>query len=212
MGIQDVIRLVLPREDHFFDFLEKQALLGYEGAIKLRELERRPVAEVRPEVHAIEKAADRVGHELEEALAATFVTPLDREDIHRLSTLLDDILDRAYATASAFDMFHIEEATPEARRQMEILEKTTEVLSNTLPALRKHDFATIRAAVRRVKELEKEGDEVYRQTMKELFGPGGPTDARELIRRKEVTEILENAIDTCEDAAEYLANLAVKHG
>lgn len=212
MGIQDFIRLVLPKEEHFFDYLEKQALLGHEGAIKLRDLESRPVSEVRPEVHAIEKAADRVGHELEDALAATFVTPLDREDIHRLSTLLDDILDRAYATASAFDMFHMTEPSPAAKRQMQILEKTTKVLADTLPALRKHDFETIRAAVREVKTLEKEGDEIYRETMKSLFGPDGPTDPRELIRRKEVNEILESAIDTCEDAAEYLANLAVKHG
>jgi predicted phosphate transport protein (TIGR00153 family) len=212
MALQDLIRLVLPKEDHFFDFLERQASLAYDGARKLRDLETRPVAEVRPEVHAIEKAGDKAAHELEDALSATFVTPLDREDLHRLSTMLDDILDRAYAAASAFDMFHIAAATDEARKQMEILEQSTKLLSETLPSLRKHDFETIRKAVREMKVLEKQGDEVYRSTMKQLFGPEGPTDARELIRRKEVTEILENAIDTCEDAAEFLANLAVKNG
>lgn len=212
MALQDLIRVVLPKEDHFFDYLEKQAQLGYDCATKLRELETRSVAEVRPEVHAIEKACDKVAHELEDALAATFVTPLDREDLHKLSTLLDDICDGAYATASAFEMFHIERASDEARAQMEVLEKAAKLLAETVPALRKSDFDKIRSAVREMKVLEKQGDEAYRAKMKKLFASDGPSDARELIRQKEVTEILENAIDTCEDAAEFLVNLAVKHG
>jgi uncharacterized protein Yka (UPF0111/DUF47 family) len=95
---------------------------------------------------------------------------------------------------------------------MEVLEKAAKLLAETVPALRKSDFDKIRSAVREMRALEKQGDEAYRAKMKKLFASDGPSDARELIRQKEVTEILENAIDTCEDAAEFLVNLAVKHG
>ncbi|MBL8742102.1 MAG: DUF47 family protein [Myxococcales bacterium] len=211
MGVQDLVRLVLPKEDHFFDYLEKQATLAHEGAQALRKLESDDVKAVKESVHKIEKAGDKVSHDLEDALARTFVTPLDREDIHRLSTLLDDILDRAHNTASAFDMFSINEPSDSAKKLMALLEKTTGKLAEMLPFLRKQDWNTIREGTRAMKVLEKEGDEIYRETMRRLFADESMS-ARALIREKEVVEILEDAIDTCEDVAEYLTNLAVKHG
>jgi uncharacterized protein Yka (UPF0111/DUF47 family) len=217
MGIQDLVRLVLPKEERFFDYLEQQAKLAHEGAKELATLAGAPdgdhgtVAEIKERVHEIEKRGDKVSHELEDALAQTFVTPLDREDIHKLSALLDDILDRAYACASAFVMFCIEKPSPASVELFAILERATDVLMGILPALRKHEFDEIREGRRKLKAIEKEGDEVYRRSMKALFSEPG-LDARSLIREKEVIEILENAVDTCEDAAEYLANLAVKHG
>lgn len=211
MGVQDLIRLVLPKEDHFFDFLEKQATLAHEGAQALSKLDGDEVKAVKEAVKKIEKAGDKVSHELEDALALTFVTPLDREDIHRLSTLLDDILDRAHGTASAFDMFSIKEPSDAAKSLMVVLEKCTKQLAEMLPHLRTHGWDAIREGTRAMKVLEKEGDEIYRETMRGLFADE-TMSARALIREKEVVEILEDAIDTCEDVAEYMTNLAVKHG
>lgn len=211
MALQDIVRLVLPKETHFFDFLEQQAALAHEGAEALLKLESSPVAEVKQAVQAIEKKGDKIQHELEDALALTFVTPLDREDIHRLSVLLDDILDRAHATASAFEMFSIDKPSDEAVSQMRVLVKTTELLREIVPSLRRHEWEAIREGKRKLKVFEKEGDEVYRSAMKRLFAETG-LEARLLIREKEVIEILEDAIDTCEDASEFLTNLAVKHG
>ncbi len=211
MVLQDVIRLILPKEDHFFDYLEQQAQLAHEAAVALKGLIGGDIKEVRAAVHAKEKAADKVAHELEDALAKTFVTPLDREDIHKLSTLLDDIADRAHATASAFDMFSIESPSEAAGKLMELLVKAASKVASTLPSLRKHDWDEIRKSRRELKVLEKEGDEIYRSAMRALFADAS-LDARSLIREKEVIQILEDAVDTCEDVAEFLANLAVKHG
>jgi predicted phosphate transport protein (TIGR00153 family) len=211
MGIQDVVRLVLPKEDHFFDFLERQAKLAHDGVRELVRLKTEPVEEVKEKVKAIEKEGDRVSHDLEDALARTFVTPLDREDLHKLSSLLDDILDRAHATASAFEMFSMDRPSAAAMALFDVLEQTTALLSATLPSLRKNDFERIRTAMRELKVLEKEGDVMYRKAMKDLFADAS-IDARSLIREKEVIELLEDAIDTCEDVAVFLANLAVKHG
>lgn len=211
MVFQDVIRVILPKEDHFYDFLERQATLAHEAAIELQRLGTDDVNDVRKAVHDKEKQADKVAHDLEDALAKTFVTPLDREDLHKLSTLLDDIADRAHATASAFDMFSIETPSESATKLMALLVRTTQKLSDLLPSLRNHDWDTIRATRRELKILEKEGDEIYRSSMRSLFSDAS-IDARSLIREKEVIQILEDAVDTCEDVAEYLANLAVKHG
>lgn len=224
MSLQDIVRLVLPKEDHFYDFLEKQAALAHEGAVALHALADQPVASVRQAVHAIEKRGDKVAHEVEDALALTFVTPIDREDIHKLSSMLDDILDRAHATASAFDMYSIARPSEPALALMKLLVEMSDRLAKLMPSLRKHEWDTIREGRRELKRLEKQGDEIYRSAMKALFSPnsGGPTegdpygstieDARALIREKEVVELLEDAVDTCEDVAGYLTNLAVKHG
>jgi uncharacterized protein Yka (UPF0111/DUF47 family) len=217
MGVQDLVRVVLPKDDRFYDFLEEQAKLAHECALALAELggesgkSMEGVARIRERVHEVEKRCDKVTHQLEDALAETFVTPLDREDIHKLASLIDDILDRAYACASAFEMYSIDRPSPAAIQFFDVLERATALLKDTLPALRKHDFDAIRAGRRQIKTIEKEGDELYRRTMKALFSEP-VSDARLLIREKEVIEILEDAVDTSEDAAEYLANLAVKHG
>jgi uncharacterized protein Yka (UPF0111/DUF47 family) len=124
---------------------------------------------------------------------------------------LDDVLDRAYACASAFLMFCIEEPSEASKKQFAVLERASRTLAEMMPALRKHDWERIRAGAREVRALEKEGDELYRAAMRELFS-GAEVDARTLVREKEVVEILEEAIDGCEDAADFLTTLAVKHG
>ena len=95
MGLQAVIDWFLPKEDHFFTFLERQATLASECAQALSRFRDPNVSaeEVREAVQVIEHTADGVLHEMEDALARTFVTPLDREDLHVLATELDDIID-----------------------------------------------------------------------------------------------------------------------
>ncbi len=221
MGLQDIVRVLVPRDDRFYDYLEQQAVLAHEGAVELARLKSEPPKDVQETVHAVEKRGDKVAHEVEDALARTFVTPLDREDIHNLSSRLDDVLDRAYAAASAFVMYGIRTPSEPAQQFLDCLVRATLELKNVLPALRKHDFEEIRKAGRTVKAIEKEGDTIYRSAMMALFSTDtdaqGPYrsvegDVRAVIREKEVLEILEEAVDNCEDVAEFLTNLAVKHG
>lgn len=221
MGLQDIVRVLVPRDDRFYDYLEQQAVLAHEGAVELSRLLTEAPKGVQQAVRAVEKRGDKAAHEIEDALARTFVTPLDREDIHNLSSRLDDVLDRAYAAASAFVMFGIQKPSEPAEKLLDCLVRATLELKNVLPSLRKHDFETIRSSGRTVKTIEKEGDEIYRGAMTALFATDaeaqGPyrtleIDARAIIREKEVLEILEEAVDNCEDVAEFLVNLAVKHG
>lgn len=219
MGIQDVIRFFLPKEDHFYDYLEAQALAAYEGAVALSKFtdgtqSAKAAAEA---VQKIEHKGDGMVHEMEEALARTFVTPIDREDLQKLSSELDGVLDLMNGAIRACVMMGVEKATHPMRELAAILVRCTESLNRAVPKLRKHEYGEIVAVARELRKIEKEADTVYREAVSDLFrmhteetDPG--LDPRILIREKTVLEDLENAVDQCDALADTLTNLAVKHG
>ncbi len=213
MSLQDIVRLLLPREDHFYTFLERQAEAADLGAQALAKL-RDPavsVASVREAVQKHEHEGDKVVHEMEDALARTFVTPIDREDLQRLSAQLDDVLDLANGTARACVLYGVERPTEPMLKMMELLTRATALLREAMPHLRKHQYATLLDTARAMRQIEKDGDAVFREAISALFRDES-VDARRMLREKEVLEDLENAIDQCESVAETLTNLAVKHG
>jgi predicted phosphate transport protein (TIGR00153 family) len=211
MGFAAVLRFLVPKADHFYTFLERQAVVAHDGAVALATFIEGNGPMVRDAVQGFEHQGDSIVHEMEEALARTFVTPIDREDLHSLSTTIDDILDLTNGAARACSLFGVERPSEAMTKLMAILVRCTEVLRAVMPKLRKHSYAEIMDDVKVMKTLEKEGDRVYRDAVSALFRD--PTiDAKALLREKGVLEDLENAIDSCEDAAERLTNLAVKHG
>lgn len=212
MGIQDVIRFFLPREDHFYDFLERQAAAAHEGAKALSKFSTNgtTAAQARDAVQKIEHEGDRIVHEMEEALAKTFVTPIDREDLQKLSSELDGVLDLTNGAIRACVMLGVDKPTEPMSKLIDIIVRATAKLNETIPKLRKHQYSDIVADARELRKIEKEADAVYRDAISKLFHD--VNDAKVLIREKTVLEDLENAIDQCDSIADTLANLAVKHG
>jgi uncharacterized protein Yka (UPF0111/DUF47 family) len=212
MGLQDMVRWLLPREDRFYELIERQGVLLDEAATALMELAGpAEPAEVHEKVREIEHRADAIVYEIEEQLAAVFVTPIDREDIQLLASALDDIVDDINLTARTFVLFGVARPTPPMVGMMEVLAKMAAFLRSELPALRAHEYTRLIAAGRVIKQHEKEGDRIFRTAVSELFHDP-EIDAKELLRQKEVLEDLELAIDRCETVSERLKNLAVKHG
>jgi uncharacterized protein Yka (UPF0111/DUF47 family) len=211
MGFAAVLRFFVPKADHFYTFLERQAVVAHDGAVALAKFVEGNGPTVRDAVQVCEHQGDSIVHEMEEALARTFVTPIDREDLHSLSTTIDDILDLTNGAARACSLFGIDRPSEAMTKLMAILVRCTELLQAVMPKLRKHAYAEIIAEAKGMKALEKEADKVYRDAVAALFRD--PTvDAKVLLREKGVLDDLENATDACEDAAERLINLAVKHG
>ena len=212
MGIQEVIRFFLPRETHFYDFLEKQAKAAHDGAKTLSQFATngKTAEQARDEVQKIEHEGDRFVHEMEEALARTFVTPIDREDLQKLSSELDTVLDLTNGAIRACVMLGVAKPTEPMKKLIEIIVRATAKLDETIPKLRKHHYSDIVTDARELRKIEKEGDVVYREAISNLFKE--VNDAKVLIREKTVLEDLENAIDQCDSIADTLANLAVKHG
>ena len=212
MALQDVVRWFLPKEDHFFRFLEKQAVTAHKGALALAEFKPgKPIEDVQSAVQLLEHEGDKVVHELEEALGKTFVTPIDREDLQQLSAELDDVLDLTNSAARACALFGVAEPTTPMMQLIEILVKCTAELETAVPHLSRHDYAGLMTTSRSVRQLEKDADAIFRGALSRLFRDE-KVDAKELLREKEVLENLEHAIDRCERVAGTLANLAVKHG
>lgn len=210
-ALQGLVRFLLPRESHWYDMLEELAKLGFEASRALGTFRDQPASKVREAVQAIEHRADDVVRKMEDALARTFVTPLDREDLHRLTSELDDIIDLCNLSARAFNLYHLERPTPAMVQIMEKLEACTAVLAETVPLLRTHEYHNLLEGGRKVRALEKEADAIYRQAISQLFSESHP-DFRELLRQKEALDDLEAAVDYCDNVADLLANLAVKHG
>ncbi len=213
MGVQDVIRFLLPREDHFYDYLEKQATCAHEGAKALAKFTDNgsTVDQARKAVQKCEHDGDALVHQMEEALAKTFVTPIDREDLQRLSSELDTVLDLTNGAIRACDMFGVEKPTPAMAGLTRTLVDCTKRIDDVMPKLRKHQYAEIVAVARELRKLEKEADTVYREAVSKLF-KDSDVDAKVLIREKAILEDLENAVDQCDSIADILANLAVKNG
>jgi uncharacterized protein Yka (UPF0111/DUF47 family) len=211
MGIQSCIRWLLPREDHFYDMLEQLGQLSHEAALALARFQDLPAAEVQENVQRIEHAADDVVRRMEEALAKTFVTPIDREDLHRLTAELDDIVDLANLTARAFSLYHIDRPTKPMVELMEQLVRVTAMIRDAVPRLRRHRYKELIEEARLVRQAEKDADAIYRSAISTLFRESH-ADFRKLLSEKEALDDLERAIDHCDNVADLLANLAVKHG
>lgn len=211
MGLQSFIKLLLPKEDKFYLLLEEQSRLSHEAAKALAAFSdpNQNNQEIAKQIQQFEHQGDALVTSVEEELAKTFVTPIDREDIHRLSVELDDIIDFCNQAARACVLFKIEHPTPAMTKMFNLVVGCTKHMSDVMPSLRKGDFNQFFVVKGAIKELEKEADRVYRAEISELFN--NETAAKSFISQKEVLDRLEMAVDRCEDITQFLINLAVKH-
>jgi len=213
MALQSLVRWLLPREDHFYGFLEQQAVVAHEAALAVARFKEHGARaeELRGLVQEIEHRGDKIVHEVEEALARTFVTPIDREDLQKLSKELDDVLDLMNGAMRACVLFGVERPTAPMVALMDKLVECTDVLKSAVPNLRSHRYGDLIEASRKVRRFEKDGDTVFRDAVSGLFR-SAEVDFKQLLREREVLEDLEDAIDHCARVASTLANLAIKHG
>lgn len=202
----------LPRDEKFYDLFEKGAHLVVQGAIHLEELLRNfdDVEVKTKKIKAIEHEGDVITHDTIENLNRTFITPLDREDIHDLITAIDDVLDYIEACAERLYLFKIEKVTEEAVLICAVLVKAVKELEQAVSNLRRLKEAdSIIKHCAEIDRLENEGDHLNRAAVAKLFEPDN--NPLEVIKWKEIYETIENAIDRCEDVANVLEGIALKN-
>ena len=139
--------------------------------------------------------------------AAVIVTPFDREDIHRLASGVDDILDGVEAVADLLVLHRIEQPLPEMRQQADILSRSADQCYQAMAGLR--SFSGLDQYWVEINRLENEGDRVYRQTVARLFS--GDYKAMDVLKWKDLVDQMEAAIDGCEDVANTLESIVLKH-
>lgn len=212
MRLQDMIGWLLPKEDRFYGYIEKQANMALNGATALAAFNNNhSAASVRGVVQEWEHEGDKIVHQMEEALATTFITPIDREDLQKLSKDLDDVLDLTNGAARACDLYGVDRPSPAMTQLILILVQCTEIIDKAVPKLRAHSYGEMIDDVREMRQLEKSADVVFREAISALFHAAA-IDVKVILREKEVLENIENAIDYCEHVADTLANLAMKLG
>ena len=202
----------LPRDEKFYDFFEAGAKKVVEAAVQLEELIKdfRDVPLRAKQIKDTEHEGDVITHDTIEMLNKTFITPLDREDIHDLITSLDDVLDYVEACAERLNLFKIAKTTDEARLLVGILVKAVKEVEQAVFKLRRLKGAdSIMKNCVEINRLENEGDFVGRTAVAKLFE--GEPNPLEVIKWNEIYETLENAIDRCEDVANVLEGIVLKN-
>jgi predicted phosphate transport protein (TIGR00153 family) len=159
------------------------------------------------ELFAVEHHGDEISHAIGNRLNTTFVTPFDREDIHALISALDDILDLVEEVADTFILYHIDRPTPEAIEQAGIIVQQCELIHEALTKLRQ--FRDLDRYWIEVHRLENDGDRVTRAAVAGLFSAERPPV--DIIKWKDIYALLEDCIDKCEDVANIVEKIAIKH-
>lgn len=204
---------LFPRDEEFFDLFDASAARIVEAAKAYRALLDQPAhfRENARRLKELEHQTDKVTHQTLEKLYKSFVTPLDREDIHALITRLDDVIDYIEAASQRFVMFPIDHVPEELRQMVDVLVMATAELQRAVAALRSvKNTSVIQEHLIELNRLENEGDAVFRGAIARLFQ--NEKDAIRLLVWKEVYEITEAAVDRCEGVGHVIEAVVLKHG
>lgn len=203
---------VTRKEEIFFDLFVETAENACKAAEMLEDLMLRYV-DVDNKVKAIEvveNECDRHVHKILAQLNKSFITPIDREDIYLIAKELDNITDAIESTAHRFVMFGVKEITPQAVLLAKFIRESTQELKLLMGELKNMKTSKeLSKKIVEVNRIEDEGDTIFRDAVRELFI--GDKDSVEIIVWKEIYEYLENTLDACEDVADIVEGVVMKH-
>ncbi len=201
---------LIPREEKFFnDFVAISDQIRH-GARLLERLVSSdpPQLEIVDEIKEIEHKCDFLTHEIIQRLNRTFVTPLDREDIHSLASSLDDVMDAIDASAALFRVYRISRVRAGVPELAKMLVDASDEIRTAMLALENREGAM--ASTIRLNDIEHEADQWHQRAVGELFEE--EKDPVMIMKWKEILDMLEEATDCCEDVANTVENILVKHG
>jgi uncharacterized protein len=207
-----VLEKLMPRQVEFFDFFDRQAEKIIEGCKGLTDLLENfvEVVDKAKRLKAIEHEGDLITHQCIEMLHKTFITPLDREDIHRLISKMDDILDLTEAVSQRLSIYEITSIPAEAKQLGNVLIASAERVSKAVHGLRDMKNAPqILVECIEINRLENEADTLLRTAVGNLFKR--EKDPLTVMKWKELFETLEEATDICEDVANIVEGIVLEH-
>ena len=202
---------IIPQEKHFFDLFEQQANVVLEGAEALMDMVKNfdNLAKRRDQIKDIEHKGDELVHTIAEALNRTFVTPMDQEDISKLASRLDDILDYIEAASHRLWSYEIKAVPPDMVKLTEVIVTSSREVNHAVKDLRnfKKKNEILKHCIE-INRLENTGDDITHVAVAGLFKK---YDAVDIIKLKEIYEYLEEATDKCEDAADVIKDVFMKN-
>jgi hypothetical protein len=201
---------LIPREEKFYDDFKSMADELKRGARLLESMLAvdPPLADKAHEIKEVEHKCDFLTHEIIQRLNKTFVTPIDREDIHELAKTLDDVMDAIDNAASLIPLYKIDKVRPGARELTRIIIQQCDEIRVAVEALEEKKGVLERAI--EINRLENEADRIHKNAISQLFDE--EPNPIVVMKWKELYDLLEEATDACEDVANLLENVVVKHG
>jgi len=214
MKIDRFLKKLLPHDENFYNLLEESAQNMIKAGVVLRTLplcktqaQREDAAQ---QIKDIEHDGDSITHRIFSELNSTFVTPIDREDIHELASALDDILDHIDGCANRFALYKITRVPKTVIQLIDVLVLSMAELKNGVHLLRNlNDVEDFKASFTKVNEYENQADDIFDKAVADLFDK--EKDPVQIIKLKEVFVGLETATDKCEDAANVLEGILIKN-
>lgn len=207
------LKIFVPQDKKFFVLFDKAALNLSEAGKAMSKLVLANTKEERQhsfrEIEKIEHIGDEITHEIFRELSKNFITPFDREDIHRLVSAIDDIVDYIHGSSKRIELYKLTECTPEMIKLSELLQTQTEELRRIIYELKNMDkVRNISESLVLINSIENHADDIFDNAVARLFE--NETNAIEIIKQKEILSALETATDMCEDAANVIDSIIVK--
>ena len=214
MGLNSFTKIFMPKNKIFYELFEKVA----DNAAKMGTLLRGIVAEpdfdkraaLITQVEDLEHANDELTHNIFTELGRNFITPFDREDIHYLATSLDDIADYIYAAAKKINFYRVNPNDTGMQKFAELIEQGAQQVKIAVTELRNmKNMRNITEALVKINSIENQADDVFDFSIEKLFAT--EPDAKEVIKKREIYQVMEIVTDKCEDASNVIESIIIKY-
>ncbi len=207
------LKYLVPQDRKFFPLFDKAAANVMEGGKAMYQLVTSTSTEDRMHylrlIEKIEHNGDEITHEIFKELGSNFITPFDREDIHRLVTSIDDIIDYIHGSSKRIELYKLTKFDSDVIKLCELIQQSTEELRSAVLELKNmHKMRDITASLVRINSIENHADDIFDHAVARLFEH--EKDAVKIIMLKEVLQGLETATDKCEDAANVIESIMIK--
>ncbi len=214
MGFNSFLKIFQPKDRVFFELFEKVADNVALMSNKLRELVAEPDYDKRAaiisQIEHLEHENDTHTHRIFTELGLNFITPFDREDIHYLASALDDIADYIYASAKKINFYRVNPNDMGIQKLAELIElSSTQVRIAVLELRNLKNMRLITEALVKINSIENQADDVFDMSIERLFAT--EPDAKEVIKKREIYQVMEIATDKCEDASNVIESIIIKY-
>lgn len=214
MGLNSIMRIFTPKDRVFYTLFEQVAdTMGKMGKV-LKEVVKEPDFDKRAglisQIEDLEHVNDDLTHQIFTELGRNFITPFDREDIHYLATSLDDVCDYIFATAKKINFYKVNPNDQGIQKMADLIEQGSDQIRIAVHELRNmRDMRKITEALVKVNSIENQADDIFDLSIERLFET--EPDAKEVIKKREIYQVMEIVTDKCEDAANVIESIIIKY-
>jgi uncharacterized protein len=214
MALNSIMKFFLPKDRVFYSLFEEVSDKVLIMSRKLKELVNEPDFDKRAtlinQIEELEHVNDDLTHKIFTELGRNFITPFDREDIHYLASSLDDIADYIYACAKKINFYRVNPNDPGIHKMADLIEQSSTQVRNAVMELRDmKNMRQITEALVKINSIENQADDIFDLSIERLFST--QPDAKEVIKMREIYQVMEIATDKCEDAANVIESIIVKY-